>query len=72
MEKETSTKAYFPLPTPDLPSGVKPPPALTGDEEAKRLEVFNHFTKEDYQLPGIEENAGLMEIEKFWLVSFRI
>lgn len=71
METEAK-KVYVPLAIPDFSGDVlKRPAPLTGDEEAKRLELFNHFTKEDYKIPGITENAELTEAEKFWLVCFK-
>lgn len=63
------SKVYTTLPIPETPEGLKHPEKLSDEHEEKRIEVLEHFSKEDYVLPEIEENGGLMEAEKFWLVS---
>ncbi|PFH47957.1 hypothetical protein AMATHDRAFT_150905 [Amanita thiersii Skay4041] len=54
---------------------VPPPPhvasdpraKLTSEEEAKYNDLFLHFSKDTFAIPGIETNPQLLEEEKFWL-----
>jgi hypothetical protein len=66
---DASTKVYTPR-EPQTHADLVPPAPLSGTQEEQRLQVLAHFSKEDYVLPEEEENAALMEAEKFWLVSF--
>lgn len=59
---------YVPIPPPP-PKADAGPPKLTVEEEGKYSEVYEHFTKDGYALPG-EEKSEFTEEEKFWLVRF--
>lgn len=57
---------------PPLPQYATQPYALLQQSQEEMYQnVLAHFSKEYYTLPGAEEGkGGLMEEEKFWLVSF--
>lgn len=57
---------YVPIPPPQ-PKADAGPPKLTTEQEDKYKEVYEHFTKDGYVLPG-EEEGEFTEEEKFWLV----
>lgn len=61
-----SSKIYTPSPSPVL-EDAKPPAVLTENEEDMRKKVFEHFSKPDYAIPGVE-HGELTDNEKFWLV----
>ena len=69
MEKEEDTKVYVPQPVAPPPADLRPPPPLEGKQEEQRLQVLSHFSDENYELPGVEKDPSLTEVEKFWLVS---
>ncbi|KAH9856671.1 CRAL/TRIO domain-containing protein [Lenzites betulinus] len=68
MATQTET-IYEARPPPHIPvdPAVLPPQLKTTDaQKALYDEVFKHFDKDDYVLPGVE-NGALTEAEKFWL-----
>jgi len=61
---------YTPVDPPSPPSGFQVT-VLTPAQEEMLKKVLAHFSK-DYHFPGYSEGSseiGLMEEEKFWLVS---
>lgn len=62
---------YTPLDVPKLPTNDGIKVELTPEQEEKRKNVLEHFSKDGYSIPG-EEKGELTEEEKFWLVSKRL
>lgn len=56
---------YIPLEVPACTLSEKPG-SLTEEQAQKRDEVLAHFSKEAYQIPGVE-NGDLLDEEKMWL-----
>ena len=61
---------YTPIEVPVIEGDSVQNVELTEDQEQKYNEVLDHFSKDDFKVPG-EEKGDLMEEEKFWLVSRR-
>ncbi|KAK0223308.1 CRAL/TRIO domain-containing protein [Armillaria fumosa] len=62
-----SKPIYFPIPPPPTPSVAPHVSPLTEKQSIMYQTVYDHFAKPDYKIPGLEENAELMEEEKFWM-----
>ncbi|KLO17413.1 CRAL/TRIO domain-containing protein, partial [Schizopora paradoxa] len=56
---------YIPLEVPSCKLSEKPG-SLTEEQVQKRDEVLAHFSKESYQIPGVEK-GDLLDEEKMWL-----
>ncbi len=56
---------YIPLEVPPCKLSEKPG-NLAEEQTQKRDEVLTHFSKEGYQIPGVE-NGELLDEEKMWL-----
>lgn len=63
-----SSVDYTPIPLPQ-PKADAGPPKLTTEQEDMYKKVYEHFTKDEYVLPG-EEKGEFAEEEKFWLVRY--
>jgi hypothetical protein len=61
------SKVFTTPPPPALPADVDPFKNLTANELDLHKKVFDHFSKPDYVLPGLDKGE-LSEEEKFWLV----
>ena len=65
----------MPVSTPSAPPIIptaRPLEPLVSEKEEKRLKVLQHFSDNNYTIPGIEKNGQLDELEKFWLVSYEL
>lgn len=56
----------IPFPPPEL-GAEKHTDILSDEKQAKYQSILEHFSQEDYQLPGVEDGK-LKEAERFWLV----
>ncbi|PCH42236.1 CRAL/TRIO domain-containing protein [Wolfiporia cocos MD-104 SS10] len=68
-ESKTTESLYEPLLIPRIPAKVQTAPpelTLTSEHQAQYDLILEHFTKEDYVLPKVE-NGQLRDEEKFWL-----
>ena len=61
---------FTPLPVPAYTESAERKNELSGDQETKYQEVLAHFSPEEYKLPEVGSDVGLLsDAEKFWLVS---
>jgi hypothetical protein len=65
-----SEKIIQRLPIASPPRPTTPPgPALTDEQQEKLTKAIENFSSPDFKIGGIDENPGLTEDERFWLVS---
>lgn len=61
---------FTPLPVPAYTESAERKNDLSDDQETKYQEVLAHFSPEEYKLPEVGSDVGLLsDAEKFWLVS---
>jgi hypothetical protein len=61
-----SEKIYEPIEPPTAPFPTDPRVDLTDAEQTMYDAVLEHFSRDDYTIPGLEEGA-LTETEKFFV-----
>jgi hypothetical protein len=61
-----SEKVYEPIEPPTAPCPIDRRADLTDVQRAMYDGVLQHFSRDDYTIPGLE-NGALMEIEKFFI-----
>jgi len=62
-----SEKVYTQIPPPSVTITEDPRATLSVQEQEQYEQVLDHFSKDAYTIPGIDNDAQLTEEEKFWL-----